>query len=157
MRSPVERPGPVLRIRCRTGKQAEYLGIQHKDRLEETGYRFRRVRRQEPSIGRGDKSGRNHFPQYGPDFDLLDLGTGKSRVFEVTKFPENQREVKPARIDAAKFITTNRLSPSGERILLNARGDISGPCPWRRPRRMIGTQPDPHEWGLQTRSVMESK
>jgi tricorn protease len=92
-----------------------------------------------PSIGPGQHDQGEIIFQYGPDLCLLDLGTGKSRVLEIT-IPENQREVKAARVDAAKFITTSSLSPTGDRVLLNARGDIwTLPVEKGTPRNLTNT------------------
>lgn len=76
-----------------------------------------------PAIGPGQADQGEIIFQYGPDLYLLDLSSGKARVFEVA-IPEEQRSLKPTTVDAAKFITTSSLSPNGDRMLLNARGDI---------------------------------
>jgi tricorn protease len=76
-----------------------------------------------PSIGPGRQDQGEIIFQYGPDLYLLDLGTGKSVSIEVV-IPEAYRELKPAKIDAGKFVTGGGLSPTGDRVVLNARGDI---------------------------------
>lgn len=92
-----------------------------------------------PSIGPGRQDQGEIIFQYGPDLYLLDLGTGKSRVFEVA-IPENQCEVKPARVNAANFISASSLSPAGDRVLLSARGDIwTLPVENGTPRNLTGT------------------
>jgi tricorn protease len=76
-----------------------------------------------PSIGPGQQDQGEIVFQYGPDLYLLDLGTSKARLLEVT-IPEAQREIKPVTIDAGKFISGGSPSPTGDRIVLSARGDI---------------------------------
>jgi tricorn protease len=76
-----------------------------------------------PSIGPGQRDQGEIIFQYGPDLYLIDLSTGKSRSVEV-EIPQDHREIKPANIDASKFITNSGLSPTGDRVVLNARGDI---------------------------------
>lgn len=76
-----------------------------------------------PSIGPGEKDQGEIIFQYGPDLYLLDLGTGKSRVLEVA-IPESARQVAAAKVDASKFIVDGKLSPTADRLLLSARGDI---------------------------------
>ncbi len=92
-----------------------------------------------PSIGPGQKDQGEIVFQYGPDLYLLDLGTGQLRLLEV-EVPEKDRQVTPATIDASKFLNGGSISPAGDRIALNARGDIwvlaveQGP-----PRNLTGT------------------
>ena len=76
-----------------------------------------------PSIGPGQRDQGEIIFQYGPDLYLLDLGTSKTNTIEI-EIPEGQRSLQPARVDAAKFMTGSSLSPAGDRVLVNARGDI---------------------------------
>ncbi len=76
-----------------------------------------------PSLGPGQQDQGEIIFQYGPDLYLLDLGTGKAGLFQV-EIPEAHRTVQPARVDASRFMTGSSLSPAGDRVLVNARGDI---------------------------------
>lgn len=67
-----------------------------------------------PAIGPGQQDQGEIIFQYGPDLFLLDLHSGNSRVFEIAT-PEENRTVKPAPVDASKFITTSSLSLATER------------------------------------------
>ncbi|HEY5883798.1 MAG TPA: S41 family peptidase [Pyrinomonadaceae bacterium] len=75
------------------------------------------------SIGPGQRDQGEIIFQYGPDLYLLDLATGHATSIEI-EIPEKHRTVPTARIDASKFITGSSLSPSGDRVLVSARGDI---------------------------------
>ncbi len=76
-----------------------------------------------PSIGPGKRDQGEIIFQYGPELYLLDLGNGASTRVEIA-LPTTARELKPVTVDAAKFISGGGLSPTGDRVLLNARGDI---------------------------------
>jgi tricorn protease len=76
-----------------------------------------------PSIGPGQNDQGEIVFQYGPDLHLLDLGTRQSRPLEV-EISETHRQLKPATVDASKFITGGSMSPTGDRAAVNARGDI---------------------------------
>jgi len=92
-----------------------------------------------PSTGPGTREQGEIIFQYGPDLRLLDLGTGEARPVEI-EIPEEHRAVEPADIDAGKFVTGGGLSPSGDRVLLNARGDIWVlPSGEGRPRNLTAT------------------
>lgn len=76
-----------------------------------------------PSIGPGpDGQGEIVF-QYGPDLMVLDLGTGRTRVVEVT-IPGARPTLRPRTVDASKHISAWSISPSGKRAVVSARGDI---------------------------------
>lgn len=92
-----------------------------------------------PSIGPGDKDQGEIVFQYGPDLYLLDLSTGESHAVEVT-VPGDRPRIMPHMVDAAKFITDGDISPSGKRIVLQARGDIwTLPAANGSPRNMTRT------------------
>lgn len=76
-----------------------------------------------PSIGPGQRDQGEIIFQYGPDLYLLDLATRQSRPF-AAEIPESHRQLKLASVDASKFITGGSLSPTGDRVVVNARGDI---------------------------------
>lgn len=76
-----------------------------------------------PSIGPGDKGQGEIVFQYGSRIMLLDLRTGASRPVDIT-IPGDRPALRPQTIDASKFIAQRDLSPSGKRIVVEARGDI---------------------------------
>jgi tricorn protease len=76
-----------------------------------------------PSIGPGENDQGEIIFQYGAELYLLDLKTRQSRIVDIA-IPAAQREVKPATVDASKYITGGSLSPAGDQLALNARGDI---------------------------------
>ncbi|HEX6187365.1 MAG TPA: PDZ domain-containing protein [Pyrinomonadaceae bacterium] len=76
-----------------------------------------------PSIGPGQNDQGEIVFQYGPELYLLDLGTRQARVLEV-QIPEEHRRVKPATVDASKLLNGGSISPNGDRVALNARGDV---------------------------------
>ena len=76
-----------------------------------------------PSIGPGRQGQGEIIFQYASDLYLLDLGTEKSSRVEVT-IPQEGRAVSPVKVDAAKFITNLSASPTGDRVAVEARGDI---------------------------------
>ncbi|HEV2884368.1 MAG TPA: hypothetical protein VGW36_05890, partial [Pyrinomonadaceae bacterium] len=76
-----------------------------------------------PSIGPGQNDQGEIVFQYGPDLHLLDLGTRQSRPLEV-EISETHRQLKPATVDASKFLNSGSMSPTGDRAAVNARGDI---------------------------------
>lgn len=92
-----------------------------------------------PAIGPGDHDQGEIVFQYGADLYLLDLESGASRVVEVT-IPGDRPQAMPRTINAAEFITGGDVSPAGERIVVEARGDIwSLPAKNGSPRNMTRT------------------
>ena len=76
-----------------------------------------------PSIGPGpDGKGEIVF-QHGSELLLLDLETNESRRVEV-QIPGARPSLRPNRVDAAEFISSYDISPSGKRVVSEARGDI---------------------------------
>ncbi|MHB0956597.1 MAG: S41 family peptidase [Pirellulaceae bacterium] len=92
-----------------------------------------------PSIGPGDHGQGEIVFQYASDLYLLDLETGKPQVVAVT-IPGDRPQVMPRSVNAADFITSGDLSPAGERVVLEARGDIwSLPAKNGSPRNMTNS------------------
>ncbi|NLX55361.1 MAG: peptidase S41 [Planctomycetaceae bacterium] len=89
-----------------------------------------------PSIGPGDHGQGEIVFQHAADLYLLDLETSQSRVVEVT-IPGDRPQIMPQTINAADFIASGDLSPTGSRVVLEARGDIwSLPAKNGSPRNM---------------------
>ena len=89
-----------------------------------------------PAVGPGDHGQGEIVFQYASDLYLLDLETGKSQVVEVS-IPGDRPQIMPRSVNAADFITSGDLSPAGERVVLEARGDIwSLPAKNGSPRNM---------------------
>ena len=89
-----------------------------------------------PAIGPGDHGQGEIVFQNASDLYLLDLETGKSQAVQVT-IPGDRPQIMPRTVNAADFITGGDLSPSGERVVLEARGDIwSLPAKHGSPRNM---------------------
>ena len=92
-----------------------------------------------PSIGPGDHGQGEIVFQNAADLYLLDLETSQSRVVEVT-IPGDHPQIMPRTVNAADFIAGADLSPTGSRVVLEARGDIwSLPAKNGSPRNMTRT------------------
>ncbi len=76
-----------------------------------------------PSIGPGPNNQGEIVFEHGSDLYLLDLATGNAHSVEVT-IPGDQATVQPRVVDAMKFLADWKLSPTGKRAVLEARGDI---------------------------------
>lgn len=76
-----------------------------------------------PSIGPGPEGKGEIIFQLGSDLTVLDLGTGKTRVINVT-IPGDRPTLRPRAFDAARNLTEASLSPSGKRVAVVARGDV---------------------------------
>jgi tricorn protease len=76
-----------------------------------------------PSVGPGAQGRGEIVFQYAAGLYLLDLATGKTGKIEVT-IPEQRRPPSTAAVDASRFITAFGASPAGERVAVEARGDI---------------------------------
>lgn len=75
-----------------------------------------------PSVGPGtDNKGEIVF-QLGARLMLLNLGTRQTQDVVIT-IPGARPDVRPRTVDAAKFIQSSDLSPTGTRVLIGARGD----------------------------------
>src|SRR5437588_1196435 len=76
-----------------------------------------------PSIGPGLGGQGEIVFVNGADLCLLDLGTGKIRIVNVT-VPDSRRDVREHTIDSSKFINNWQLSPDGKEAIVEGRGDI---------------------------------
>jgi tricorn protease len=76
-----------------------------------------------PSIGSGTKGTGEIIFEYGPDLQILDLASGKTRAVSVS-IPGDQSGLRPRPVDVSKFVTSFSLSPSGTHVAIEARGDI---------------------------------
>jgi len=89
-----------------------------------------------PSIGPGDHGQGEIVFQHGPDLYLLDLENSQSRVVEVT-IPGDRPTIMPQTVNAAENLAAMDLSPTGSRVVVEARGDIwSLPAKNGSPRNM---------------------
>ncbi|HEX5734729.1 MAG TPA: PDZ domain-containing protein [Blastocatellia bacterium] len=76
-----------------------------------------------PSIGPGSSGHGEIVLVDGLDLYLLDLATRQLRKVQVT-IPADLQQKRSITVDASKFITNWRLSPEGNKSLIEARGDI---------------------------------
>lgn len=76
-----------------------------------------------PSIGPGDRGQGEIVFQLGSELRLLDLGTERSRVVEVS-IPGARPTLRPRSVDASKFLSGGSISPSGKRVATSGRGDV---------------------------------
>jgi tricorn protease len=76
-----------------------------------------------PAMGPGAEGQGEIVFVHAADLCLLDLGTETAHVvaFQISG---EQTVRRPRSVDASKFMSTCRLSPTGERVVLEARGDI---------------------------------
>ena len=78
-----------------------------------------------PSIGPATKDaprGEIVF-QLGTGLHLLDLATEKTRAVNVV-IPGDRPTIRRRQIDAARFVESGGISPTGKRVVLEARGDL---------------------------------
>ncbi len=85
-------------------------------RLTEHDVRF-------PSMGPGPDGGGEIVFQYGSRIHLLDLRTKRTREVDIT-VPGARASVRPRTVDAGANLTTGGISPTGKRLVVEARGDI---------------------------------
>ncbi|MCB2155114.1 PDZ domain-containing protein [bacterium] len=76
-----------------------------------------------PAIGPGPKGRGEIVYQYGASLNVLDLKNGKTREVEIT-IPGDRPNLRPTLVDASDFIQGGSVSPAGERVAIEARGDI---------------------------------
>lgn len=76
-----------------------------------------------PSMGPGPDGGGEIVFQLGAELMLLDLKTGRSKAVDVV-VPGARATLRPRTVDAAKNIASYDLSPTGKRLVVEARGDI---------------------------------
>jgi tricorn protease len=76
-----------------------------------------------PSIGPGDNGRGEIVFQLGAEVRLLDLSSKKDKVISVT-IPGAKPTLRPKAVDASKHITGATISPTGKRVIIEARGDL---------------------------------
>lgn len=76
-----------------------------------------------PAIGPGPDGRGEVVFQHGSDLQLLDLGTGTVRAVEV-RIPGARATLRRQLVDAAPLLDNASPSPSGKRVLAEARGDL---------------------------------
>lgn len=77
-----------------------------------------------PSVGPGDNGEGEIVFQLGSKMMLLNLGSGQSKQVTFT-IPGDRPAVRTRTVDAAKTgIQSASISPSGKRVVVNARGDL---------------------------------
>ncbi|MCW5754388.1 MAG: PD40 domain-containing protein [Phycisphaeraceae bacterium] len=76
-----------------------------------------------PSIGPGDKGQGEIVFQQGSRLMLLDLGTRSAREVRVT-IPGDRPRLRPRMVDASQHLGGGGISPTGKRVVVEARGDI---------------------------------
>jgi tricorn protease len=76
-----------------------------------------------PSVGPGtDNKGEIVF-QLGSRLMLLNLGSRQSQEVKIS-IPGVRPTIRPRTVDAARFIQSGDLSPTGQRVLFGGRGDV---------------------------------
>lgn len=92
-----------------------------------------------PAIGPGPNGLGEIVFQHGPDLMLLDLSTRQARRVEVI-IPGDRPTVRQRMVEFKDFVDNAEISPSGKRVLVEARGDIwSVPAKNGSPRRLTRT------------------
>ena len=92
-----------------------------------------------PAIGPGPKGGGEIVFQHGSQVELYDVPSGKARALEVI-IPGARAKLKSRSVDAAQFVQSWDVGPSGKRVLAGARGDVwSLPAKQGTPRNLTRT------------------
>jgi Tol biopolymer transport system component/C-terminal processing protease CtpA/Prc len=76
-----------------------------------------------PSMGPGPKGGGEIIFQLGPSLVLLDLFSELTTEINVT-LAGDRPTVRPRAVDASRNLTAASISPSGKRVIVEARGDL---------------------------------
>ncbi|HMP77899.1 MAG TPA: S41 family peptidase [Pirellulaceae bacterium] len=76
-----------------------------------------------PAIGPGPDGQGEIVLQNGASLFLVDLASQESRAVEIT-VPGDRPKIRPRAVDASEFIAEANLSPTGKRLVMEARGDI---------------------------------
>ena len=76
-----------------------------------------------PGAGPGDRGQGEIVFQHGPELCLLDLGTEQVRVVPVT-IPGDRPRLRRQLEDASGTIAWQNISPTGKRVVVEARGDV---------------------------------
>ncbi len=92
-----------------------------------------------PSMGPGADGNGEIIFQNGSSLYLLSLKTKKPTKVSIT-IPGDRPQLRSQRVDVSKFINGGDISPSGKRVVLEARGDLwSLPVKNGSPRNMTAT------------------
>jgi tricorn protease len=92
-----------------------------------------------PAMGPGENSQGEIVFVLGAELFLMDLGTEKSHAVTI-QLPGEQIAHRSRSVDASRFLGTCRLSPSGRRVAVEARGDIwTLPADRSSPRNLTRT------------------
>jgi len=92
-----------------------------------------------PSMGPGPDGRGEIVFQNGPDLSLLSLPDGKLRKVEVV-IPGDRPLVRPKDYDGGKYVQAHNLSSSGQRAVMQVRGDIwTVPAKKGTPRNLTRT------------------
>jgi tricorn protease len=76
-----------------------------------------------PSIGPGPNGEGEIIFQKGSQLLLLNLASREAQAVNIT-IPGDRPTLRPQQVDAAKFVGSASLSPTGQRVVVQARGDI---------------------------------
>jgi len=76
-----------------------------------------------PSVGPGDSGEGEIVFQLGGELRLFNLATRSDTVVKVT-IPGDRPALRKRPVDAAKFIESASISPTGKRVAIEARGDL---------------------------------
>lgn len=76
-----------------------------------------------PSIGPGPNGEGEIIFQKGSQLVLVNLSTREAQPVNIT-IPGDRPTLRPQQVDAAKFISNASLSPTAQRVVVQARGDI---------------------------------
>jgi tricorn protease len=92
-----------------------------------------------PSIGPDDDTPGEIVFQKGDQLMLLDLGSGQARAVEV-RIPGDRPRVAARRVDQSRNISAWSIGPTGNRVVVSARGDLwTLPVENGTPRPLTGT------------------
>ncbi len=76
-----------------------------------------------PSVGPGDAGKGEIVFQLGSELRVLDLASGKDRVVKIT-IPGDRPRIRAKSVEPAKNLGGATISPSGKRVVIEARGDL---------------------------------
>ncbi len=92
-----------------------------------------------PSIGPGPHGKGEIILQNGANLWLVDLESGERQAVDIT-IPGDQPEIRRKTVNAAEFIQAGGISPTGKRVIAEARGDIwTAPVKKGSPRNLTRT------------------
>lgn len=76
-----------------------------------------------PSIGPGPTGSGEIIFQHGSDLTVIDLASGIQRSVDI-QIPGARPTLRSKRVDASEYIQSYAISPTGKRVVSEARGDI---------------------------------